>query len=131
MGGGDGGAGGVVFDSSTGFTLPNGAKRSPDAAWVTLTRWKALTEAQQDFPLLCPDFVLELRSPTDQLAVLQAELEEYRGNGARLGWLLDPQARQVSVYRPDEEVEVLTNPEALYGEAVLRGFVLESEVWEA
>lgn len=125
--------GGVVFDSSTGFTLPSGAKRSPDAAWVTLTRWEALTEAQQEsFPPLCPDFVLELRSPTDQLAVLQTKLKEYQGNGARLGWLLDPQARQVFVYRPDEKVEVLTDPESLSGGTVLPGFVLElSEVWEA
>lgn len=125
--------GGVVFDSSTGFTLPSGAKRSPDAAWVRSARWEALTEVQQEsFPPLCPDFVLELRSPTDNLAVLQAKLEEYRGNGARLGWLLDPQARQVFVYRPDEKVEALTDPKALSGGTVLPGFVLElSEVWEA
>lgn len=129
----DGAGGGVVFDSSTGFTLPNGAKRSPDAAWVTSARWEALSEAEQEtFPPLCPDFVIELRSPTDNLAVLKAKLEEYRENGARLGWLLDPQEQRAFVYRPGEAVEVFIKPEVLHGERVLQGFVLNvSEVWKA
>ena len=127
----DRGGGGTVFDSSTGFTLPNGAKRSPDAAWVTTARWGALSESEQEsFPPLCPDFVLELRSPTDNFAVLEAKLAEYRDNGARLGWLLDPQTRQVQVYRPHQPPEVLA-VETLSGEDVLRGFRLElREVWE-
>lgn len=125
-------AGGVVFDSSTGFTLPNGAKRSPDAAWVERARWEALSESEQEsFPPLAPDFVLELRSPTDNLAALQAKLEEYMANGARLGWLLDPQECRVFVYRPSEQVAVLSDPETLHGEGVLEGFMLElSEVWK-
>lgn len=124
--------GGIVFDSSTGFTLPNGAKRSPDAAWVTASRWRALSESEQEsFPPLCPDFVLELRSATDNLATLEAKLAEYRDNGARLGWLLDPQTRQVWIYRPDQATEVLRDPEILEGEDVLAGFQLElREVWE-
>lgn len=129
----DGDGGGVVFDSSTGFTLPNGAKRSPDAAWVARARWEALSEAEQEsFPPLAPDFVLELRSPTDNLIVLRAKLEEYMANGARLGWLLDPQERQVYVYRAGETVDVSSDPVVLDGEGVLEGFVLElHEVWEA
>ena len=127
----DGGDEGTVFDSSTGFTLPNGAKRSPDAAWITAAHWGALSESEQEsFPPLCPDFVLELRSPTDSLAVLEAKLAEYRDNGARLGWLLDPQTRQVQIYRPHQPPEVL-EVETLSGGDVLRGFTLElREVWE-
>ena len=124
-------AGGVAFDSSTCFTLPNGAKRSPDAAWVTSERWAALSEREQEsFPPLCPDFVLELRSPTDTLSVLGAKLEEYITGGARLGWLLDPQTRRVHIYRPGQAAEVLENPDVVSGEDVLRGFELKVlEVW--
>ena len=125
------GAGGVVFDSSTGFTLPNGAKRSPDAAWIRSERYDALTKTQKEgFALITPDFVLELHSPIDTLSVLEAKLEEYITNGARLGWLLDPQTRRVHVYRPGQAAEVLENPDLVSGEDVLKGFELQVlEVW--
>jgi Uma2 family endonuclease len=117
---------GLAFDSSTGFILPNGAERSPDAAWIQRERWDALTAAQRSkFPPLCPDFVLELRSPSDGLAELQAKMEEYRENGARLGWLIDPDERCVHVYRVGSTVEVLRAPAALSGEPVLPGFTLD------
>jgi Uma2 family endonuclease len=122
---------GLAFDSSTGFTLPNGAKRSPDAAWVRRERWDALTEEQQDeFAPLCPDFVVELRSRTDSLAMLQEKMEEYIENGARLGWLFDPKSRQVYVYRPGQPVECLDDPAEVRGDPVLPGFVFNPrEIW--
>ena len=124
-------AGGVVFDSSTCFTLPNGAKRSPDAAWIASERWNALSEREQDgFSPITPDFVLERRSATDALSVLEAKLAEYLANGARLGWLIDPQTRRVHVYRPGGAVAVLENPEVVSGEDVLVGFELRlPEIW--
>ena len=122
---------GLVFDSSTGFTLPNGAKRSPDASWVKGERWDALTAEQRaGFAPLCPDFVVELRSPTDDLVVLQEKLEEYLANDARLGWLIDPIDHRVYVYRPGQPVKVLDNPASLKGDPVLPGFVLAvDELW--
>lgn len=122
---------GKVFDSSTSFILPNGAKRSPDVSWVRNERWQQLTERQQEqFPPLCPDFVIELRSPTDRLTTLQRKLAEYIAQGAQLGWLIDPQSRSVYVYRSQTTVEHLENPETLSGEGVLSGFVLNlREVW--
>jgi Uma2 family endonuclease len=124
---------GVLFDSSTGFVLPNGAKRSPDVSWVRRERWEALGPRQQEgLPPLCPDFVLELRSPSDSLAALQDKMAEYRDNGARLGWLLDPVEHTVYVYHPGQPVERLVEPETLTGEPVLPGFVLHlHEVWDA
>jgi Uma2 family endonuclease len=122
---------GVAFDSSTGFRLPNGADRSPDASWVSQARWAALTPQQrQGFVPLCPDFVIELRSASDSLPKLQAKLQEYIDNGTRLGWLIDPQNRRVEIYRPGQPVEILENPSTLSGEAVLPGFVLKlNRVW--
>ncbi len=122
---------GVASSSSTGFRLPNGAVRSPDAAWVLRERLEQVpAEQRRQFLPLCPDFVLELRSPTDRLADLQAKLVEYLANGARLGWLLDPEPRQVYVYRPDAPVQRLDNPEQLLGDPVLPGFALDlREVW--
>lgn len=117
---------GLSFDSSTGFKLPNGAERSPDAAWVSLDRWEALTpEQRRKFPPLAPDFVVELRSATDDLDTLQAKLREYIDNGVRLGWLLNPQDQQVEIYRPGQAVEVLQSPNRLLGETVLPGFILD------
>ncbi len=117
---------GVGFDSSTGFKLPNGADRSPDAAWVRLERWEALTpEQRRKFPPLAPDFVVELRSASDDLKPLQDKMKEYRDNGVRLGWLIDPQNQRVEIYRLGHEVEVLQSPAMLLGEDVLPGFVLE------
>lgn len=117
---------GIVFDSSTGFKLPNGADRSPDAAWVKLERWEALTlEQRKKFPTLAPDFVIELRSATDDLKPLQEKMQEYRDNGVRLGWLIDPQNKRVEIYRQGKDKEVLRSPTALSGEDVLPGFVLD------
>jgi Uma2 family endonuclease len=117
---------GQPFDSSTGFTLPNGAKRSPDFAWVRNERWDSLTEKEQEqFPPLCPDFVVELRSRTDSVKSLRQKMEEYVANGAQLGWLIDPFERKVYVYRPGAGAEVLEDPESLPGEPLLRGFTLD------
>lgn len=116
---------GVVFSPSSGFKLPNGADRSPDAAWVEQSRWEALTpEQRRRFPPIAPDFVIELRSETDSLPTLQAKMQEYIDNGVRLGWLINPQDKQVEVYRPDQPIEILANPSSLSGEAVLPGFLL-------
>lgn len=110
-------ASGVVFDSSTAFKLPNGANRSPDASWVKLERWQALNPAQrQKFPPLAPDFVIELMSATDSLETMQAKMQEYRDNGVRLGWLIDPQNQLVEIYRQGQDVEVLQSPSTLSGE---------------
>jgi crotonobetainyl-CoA:carnitine CoA-transferase CaiB-like acyl-CoA transferase/Uma2 family endonuclease len=115
---------GLIFDSSTLFILPNGAKRSPDVSWIRRERWQALTaEEQQGYPPLCPDFVLELRSPTDRLRTLQDKMREYCDNGARLGWLIDPLERVMYIYRPGAEVERLEAPVEVSGEPVLTEFV--------
>lgn len=117
---------GEVFDSSTGFTLPNGAERSPDASWVKIERWNALTIKQQEgFAPICPDFVVELRSRTDSLKDLQNKMKEYIENGAKLGWLIDRKNKRVEIYRSNQEVEILENPVTLSGENVLPGFVLD------
>jgi len=117
---------GLTFDSSTGFKLPNGATRSPDAAWIMQVRWNVLTAYQKrGFAPLCPDFVLELCSPSDEIEVVRAKMREYIANGARLGWLLDPQTRMAEIYEPGEAVETLYNPTSLSGDPVLPGFVLD------
>lgn len=116
---------GVGFGSSGGFTLPNGAVRSPDAAWISQTRWEEIDLAlRKKFAPICPDFVVELRSETDNLQVLQEKMVEYIDNGTRLGWLLDPQQQKVYIYRRDREVEEVEKPLSLSGEDVLSGFVL-------
>jgi Uma2 family endonuclease len=122
---------GEAFDSSTGFILPNGAIRSPDASWVRRERWQALTAKQRKgFIPLCPDFVVELRSESDRRSELQAKMREYMDHGTRLGWLIDPQNHQVEIYRFGKEVEVLVNPSQLSGEDVLTGLVLDlKRVW--
>lgn len=122
---------GRAFDSSTGFELPNGANRSPDAAWVRQDRWDALTPEQQDgFIPLCPDFAIELRSKTDILKELRAKMQEYLENGAQLGWLIDPKNKRVEIYRPGQAVEVLEHPITLSGEQVLPEFTLTlKRVW--
>ncbi len=116
---------GQGFDSSTGFILPNGAKRSPDLSWIKLERWLAIPDQQRKkFAPICPDFVVELRSASDSLPRLQAKMAEYIANGAKLGWLLDPIDKQVHVYQPDIPVQILENPNELSGEPLLKGFVL-------
>jgi Uma2 family endonuclease len=123
---------GKVFDSSTGFRLPNGATRSPDTAWVAHEQWdKIPPEQQKSFAPICPDFVLELASESDDLNTLRQKMEEYRENGCRLGWLIIPQARQVEIYRQDCAVETLHNPVSLSGEDVLPGLLFNlSRIFE-
>jgi Uma2 family endonuclease len=117
---------GLAFDSSTLFTLPNGAKRSPDASWVRRDRWEALSgEQREGIGPFCPDFVGELRSPSDRLSTLQDKMVEYIDHGAQLGWLIDPYDRRVYLYRPGQSVEMLENPTTLSGDPVLPGFILE------
>lgn len=117
---------GKVFSSSTMFKLPGGGDRSPDAAWVELSRWQALTpEQRQKFPPIAPDFVIELRSRTDDLATLQEKMQEYLNSGVRLGWLLNPQDQQVEIYRQGQAKEVKSLPTQLSGEDVLPGFTLQ------
>lgn len=116
---------GEAFESSTGFILPNNANRSPDVSWVSSARWNALTTEQKGtFPNICPDFVVELRSASDNLAPLQAKMREYLENGAMLGWLIDPKNRRVEIYRFGQEVEVLERPLKLNGENLLPGLVV-------
>ncbi|AFZ51622.1 Uma2 family endonuclease [Dactylococcopsis salina] len=123
---------GKVFDSSTGFKLPNGAIRSPDVAWIEQIRWEQLSaESRQTFPNLAPDFILELKSATDRLSTLQAKLEEYVENGVKLAWLINPTEKQVEIYRQGKEKEVLDNPKTLSGENILEDFCLDlSLVWQ-
>ncbi len=138
---------GKSFDSSGGFKLPNGAERSPDASWVKMERWNALTEAEKErFAPLCPDFVVELMSPSDSVEKTRAKMtsdpasakdardrarmREYLANGARLGWLINRQREQVEIYRLNREVEILSNPQTLSGEDVLPGFILDfAQIW--
>lgn len=123
---------GLSFGSSTGYTLPNGAIREPDASWVTKARLAALSPQDRDrFIPICPDFVLELRSDTDRLSLLHAKMQEYIDNGARLGLLIDPQDRIVYIYRPGQEIETLENPETVSADPILPGFTLNlREVWD-
>lgn len=122
---------GEYFDSSTGFELPNGANRSPDASWVRRDKWEALTSEQREgFIPLCPDFVVELRSKTDSIKDLRTKMQEYMANGSQLGWLIDPQNKQVEIYRMRQAMEALENPSTLSGEAVLPGFTLSlKRIW--
>jgi Uma2 family endonuclease len=123
---------GMAYGPSAGFRLPNGAVRAPDASWLRLSRRDGLTEDERErIAPICPDFVLEIRSPSDSLAVVQAKMQEYMENGARLGWLIDPFQRRVHVYRPGQPVEVLEDPVTVAGEDVLPGFDLNlSEIWD-
>ena len=122
---------GIGFDSSAGFTLPNGAMKSSDTAWIKLEKWHTLTpEQQQKFAPICPDFIIELRSPSDNLQPLKDKLQEYIDNGVSLGWLIDRKNRKVYIYRPNSEVECLDNPATLSGESILPEFVLQlSTIW--
>jgi Uma2 family endonuclease len=123
---------GVGFDSSAGFTLPNGAVRSPDLAWMTKEKFDSIAKDDREkFAHVCPDFVVELRSKTDALKKLQAKMEEYIENGASLGWLIDAITHKVYVYRQDTEVEILKDPKEISGGELLKGFKLKlKEIWE-
>ncbi len=122
---------GVGFGSSGGFTLPSGAVRSPDAAWIKKTDWEAIPlEQRKQFAPICPGFVIELRLESDSLKELKAKMEEYIKNGTKLGWLIDRVLHKVYIYRFNSAVEELDNPTSLSGENILPGFVLDlSGVW--
>ncbi|MBD2298805.1 Uma2 family endonuclease [Nostoc sp. FACHB-190] len=122
---------GIAFDSSTCFKLPNGADRSPDAAWIKLSRWNTLTDVEKEkFPPICPDFVIELLSPSDSLKVAQEKMREYIDNGVRLGLLINRKSRQVEIYRQGKEFELLESPVTVSGEDILNGFVLNlGRIW--
>ena len=123
--------GGKVGDSSTGYTLPNGAMRAPDVSWISQSRFEQIPARElKKFAKVCPDFVLELRSATDRLRTLHKKIAEYTDSGARLGWLIDPLEKQVFIYRPGQQIEHLLNPSTLSGEPVLAGFTLDlTRVW--
>ena len=124
---------GVVFSSSTGFRLPDGSMRSPDASWTRWSRWNALTrEQQRTFAPICPEFVIELRSPSDRLSDLQTKMGEWLRNGAALAWLIDPERRVVEVYRSGAQPEVMEGTMAVRGEGPVTGFALDlTHVWQA
>jgi Uma2 family endonuclease len=122
---------GEAFDSSSGFTLPNGATRSPDAAWILSDRWNALSPEQQaSFAPIVPDFVVELRSSSDTLVSLQEKMAEYIANGVRFGLLIDRKNRQVYIYRPNREPEILDNAESVSCEPEMPKFELKmAKIW--
>ena len=122
---------GKAFDSSTGFQLPNGAKRSPDLSWITLDKWNALTPDQRrKFLPICPDFVVELVSESDDLKAIEEKMQEYLDNGLGLGWLIIPKTRQVKIYRSQQALEILESPLSLSGESILVDFVLDlTPIW--
>ncbi len=123
---------GYVFDSSTGFTLADGSMRSPDAAWVEAMRWNALSEAEQNrFSPICPDFLIELRSQTDDLTQLEAKMARWILNGAKLAWLIDPERQVVVVYGPDGQSEIHEQPAIVEGSGIVAGFRLTmARIWE-
>jgi Uma2 family endonuclease len=123
---------GVCFDSSGGFTLPDGSMRNPDAAWVERVRWETLTDAQQSsFAPVCPDFVIELRSPSDKLPPAGAKMEQWIANGAQVAWLIDPEEKSLTIYRPSQQPDILTHPTSVQGTGPIAGFELVmSRIWE-
>ena len=122
---------GVAFDSSGGFTLPDGSMRNPDAAWILRKRWDLLTPAQQSsFAPVCPDFVVELRSPSDKLVEIQSKMQMWIANGADVAWLIDPERKAVAIYRPGDSPEVLHDPSSVQGSGSVAGFELVmARVW--
>jgi Uma2 family endonuclease len=122
---------GIATGPDGGYSLPDGSMRIPDAAWVELARWEALTEAQQSsFAPLCPEFVIELRSPSDKLPQSRGKMEQWIANGAQLAWLIDPQRKVVEIYRPGEEPEIHEQPTSVQGDGPVAGFELVmARVW--
>ena len=122
---------GKAFDSSTGFILPDGSMRSADAAWLLMQRWEALSKEQQrGFAPICPDFIIELRSPSDHLANLRAKMMLWLANGAQLAWLIDPITESVTIYRPDKKIKIMHHPTSVQGEGVMDGFELVmARIW--
>ena len=122
---------GYVFDSSTGFTLPDGSLRSPDAAWIEAARWDALSEADKNrFSPICPDFIIELRSPSDDLAGLEVKMEQWIANGVRLAWLVDPERQVVAIYRSNRKSILQRHPASVKGDGVVSGFeILMARIW--
>jgi Uma2 family endonuclease len=123
---------GIAVDSNGGFTLPDGSVRAADAAWVARNRWDALSDADQArFAPICPDFIIELRSPSDNLADLIKKMEQWIANGVQLGWLIDPESQTVSIYRPNEQPETLTHPTSIQGHGIMAGFELVMDrIWK-
>jgi Uma2 family endonuclease len=123
---------GFVFESNTGFTLPDGSMRSPDAAWIERTRWDALSEEDQErYSPICPDFIIELRSQSDSLPELEEKMEQWIANGAKLAWLIDPERQVVAVYRPGDQPEVHHHPTSVQGSGPVAGFELVMDrIWE-
>ncbi len=120
---------GIVFDSSAGFILPNGAIRSPDTSWIPLTKWQQIPDTEKEkFAHICPDFVVELMSPSDNLKQTQAKMQEYIDNGTKLGWLINPKTKKVEIYRHNQQAEILDNLNSLSGENILVNFVLDLEI---
>ncbi len=122
---------GKATESNGGFILPNGATYAPDAAWTSNERLENFSaEQKKKFLPLCPDFVIELRSESDNLKELKTKMEEYIENGASLGWLINPREKEVYIYRANGEIEILQNPQAVSGENVLPNFELDlTEIW--
>jgi Uma2 family endonuclease len=117
---------GAAFDSSTGFKLSNGAVRSPDVSWITIAKWNALTDKQKrGFAPIDPDFVIELMSPTDEILELQQKMSEYMACGVRLGWLINPDEKQVEIYRQGQDKQLLSSPISLSGEDILPGLTID------
>jgi Uma2 family endonuclease len=123
---------GYAFDSSTGFTLPDGSMRSPDAAWIQAIRWDAISKDDKDrFSPICPDFIIELRSPSDNLADLEAKMERWIANGAQVAWLIDPERQVVTVYRPGDQPEMYYHPTSVQGDGPIAGFELVmARIWD-
>jgi len=116
---------GLVADSSAGFTLPDTSVRAPDVSWISHERWDALSEKEQDkFAKICPDFIIELMSDSDEKYTLPGKMEKYLQNGVRLGWMIDPFTQQTTIYRPDRESEIKAFADELSGDDVLSGFVV-------
>ena len=115
---------GIATGPDAGFLLPDGSRRSPDAAWFDAARWRASKSPNTRFPVFAPEFLIEVRSPKQRAAPLHEKMQEYLANGVRLGWLIDPQERTVTIYRPEREAEVLLQPESVAGEGPVKGFVL-------